>query len=71
MRIIKGYYSIKFGETIHPEKGLPYVKIILSESDEIIDAGSVIWDMGLGQWEIRTREEAEEMLREMEKERER
>jgi len=66
MLIIKDYDSIKLGETIYPEKGLPYVKIILLESGEIIDAGSVIWDVGLGQWEIRTREEAEEMLREME-----
>ena len=69
MLLIKGYDSIKFGETIYPEGKLPYVKIILSESDEIIDAGAVIWNVGLEQWEIRTREEAEEMVREMEKER--
>ena len=69
MLIIKGYNSIKWGETISPKKGLPYIKITLLESDKIIDAGSVIWDVGLGQWEIRTREEAEEMLEKMEEER--
>ena len=69
MLLIKGYYSIKFGETIYPKGKLPYIKVTISESDEIIDAGSVIWDVGLEQWEIRTREEAEEMLEKMEEER--
>jgi len=69
MLIIKGYNSIKFGKTISPKKGLPYIKITLLESGKIIDAGSMIWDVTLGQWEIRTREEAEKMVVRMEGER--
>jgi len=68
MFFIKGYHNIKFGKVIKPKKGLPYIKIILLKPgapDKTIEAGSVIWDLKKKQWELRTRKETDELVKEM------
>jgi len=65
MFIIKDYNSIKLGRTIHPEGKLPYIKVTILAENKTIDVGSVIWDVTRGQWELRTRKEAEEMVKKM------
>ena len=65
MLIIKDYNSIKLGRTIHPEGKLPYIKVTIPAENKTIDVGSVIWDVTKKQWELRSREEAEEMVKKM------
>jgi len=65
MFFIKGYHNIKFGKVIKPKKGLPYIKITIVPENKSIEAGSVIWDLKKKQWELRTRKETDELVKEM------
>jgi len=65
MLLIKGYHNIKFGKVFRPKRGLPYIEITIIPESRIIEAGSVIWDPQKKQWELRTRKEARELVKEM------
>ena len=70
MIIVKGFKNIKFGKIIYPEDGsLPYLIItVLSNPHKgEQEVGKLMW-MAKGYWEIYSREETEEIVKEMDEE---